>query len=279
MTAANAADPTIRHLDCGTMCPAARLTGVDHIVCHVLLIETSDGLVLIDTGYGLGDIADPKGRLGPARHLLKPRLDAAQTALRQVESLGHNGTDVRHIIVTHLDIDHVGGISDFPHATIHVTRAEEEAARTLPSFADKSRYHPKQWAHGPKWNLLDADGEAWFGFAAARQLPGLDDRFAVIPLPVHTRGHAGVAVRTGDGWLLHAGDAYFHRAEVPQARSSSPAGERAPRGLLMFQRTAAVQWKRRCENLERLRELALRHGDEVRIIPAHDAGELAAFGG
>lgn len=47
----------IHHLNCGTDCPfggalfdgrSKGLTG--HLVCHCLLIETNEGLVLVDTG-------------------------------------------------------------------------------------------------------------------------------------------------------------------------------------------------------------------------------------
>ena len=61
----------VHHLNAGTMCPmSARLVNGQgglfkraRLVCHVLLLETEDGLVLVDTGLGLGDIAKPE-RLG-----------------------------------------------------------------------------------------------------------------------------------------------------------------------------------------------------------------------
>ena len=35
------------------------------LVCHVLLVETPrSGLVLVDTGFGLDDVAEPRARLG-----------------------------------------------------------------------------------------------------------------------------------------------------------------------------------------------------------------------
>ena len=41
------------HLSCGTM----RMPTVPTLVSHVLLLETDAGLVLVDTGFGLEDIA------------------------------------------------------------------------------------------------------------------------------------------------------------------------------------------------------------------------------
>ncbi|MCV9925973.1 MBL fold metallo-hydrolase, partial [Acinetobacter baumannii] len=48
----------IHHLHCGTMCPVcAPLFGQKgfqaKVVCHCLLVETDQGLVLIDTGLGI----------------------------------------------------------------------------------------------------------------------------------------------------------------------------------------------------------------------------------
>ena len=50
------------------------------------------------------------------------------TWARQVEALGYSARDVRHIVVTHLDPDHAGGLSDFPDAEVHIFRAEHKAA-------------------------------------------------------------------------------------------------------------------------------------------------------
>jgi glyoxylase-like metal-dependent hydrolase (beta-lactamase superfamily II) len=36
----------------------------------------------------------------------------------QVQRLGFDPRDVRHIVLTHLDFDHAGGLDDFPHATV-----------------------------------------------------------------------------------------------------------------------------------------------------------------
>ena len=68
----------VHHLNCGTM----DAPGAD-IVCHVLLVETDNGLVLVDSGFGLRDCADPT-RIGPSRHLLRPIFDVNETAARQV---------------------------------------------------------------------------------------------------------------------------------------------------------------------------------------------------
>lgn len=255
------------------MCPHAgvALGLVDpdpgHLVARCTLIEAGDGLVLIDTGYGLGDVNGPR-RLGPARHLLGARLSAAQTAHHQVRALGYDVADVRHICVTHLDLDHAGGLGDFPNASVHVHASELAAARR-PALDAKLRYRPGHWAHGPRWQEHAAvDGEPWFGFDRVRLLEDLPIEIAMIPLPGHSAGHSGYAINTAGGWLLHAGDAYLHRGEV-----ASPP--RASRTLLGYHRINSSDSRLRRANADRLSELVRDHGDEVTVFCSHDAGEFA----
>ena len=119
------ADVKVHHLNCGTLYPL----GCGELVCHVLLVETGNGLVLIDTGFGPKDCGDPARRVGASRHLVRPVLNPAETAANQVEQLGFRRDDVRHIVITHFDNDHIGGIADFPGAQIHVTAREAFGAR------------------------------------------------------------------------------------------------------------------------------------------------------
>lgn len=264
----------VHHLSCGTMCPigGARVTGHEVFVCHVLLVETKDGLVVVDSGYGLADVRDAT-RLGLARRLIRPVLREEETVLRRVEALGFSASDVRHVVLTHLDVDHAGGIADFPHATIHATATEHDAATARRTFKERERYRAAHFAHGPRWELHGAFGERWMGFDAVRAIERTDADVLVVPLAGHTRGHAAIAVRAeGGAWLLHCGDAYFHGAEVRGADG------RAPFGLQAFLRVNAIDDGLRRRNLERLRELARREPD-IQLFCAHDPEELRALGG
>jgi glyoxylase-like metal-dependent hydrolase (beta-lactamase superfamily II) len=272
----------IHHLNCATMCPAsARLVNGEGglfspatMVCHCLLIETAaHGLVLVDTGLGLGDVRQPRPRLSPFfLDLDGVQLREEETALRQVERLGFSARDVRHLVLTHLDFDHAGGIEDFPGATVHVLGAELEAARRdCQGFIGRNRYRPMQWDEGVRWRPYEVGGEPWFGFASVRDLGGLPPEILLVPLVGHTWGHCGVAVRTRSGWLLHAGDAYFHRAEMDPAAPSCPPGLRA------YQRMMEVDRKARLSNQERLRELVQARGSELVVFSGHDAAELVAL--
>jgi glyoxylase-like metal-dependent hydrolase (beta-lactamase superfamily II) len=261
----------IHHLNTGTMCPIGRrfVNGTGGIfqrarmVCHCLLVETNDGLALVDTGIGLDDIAQPQ-RLG--RKWVRqtaPQLDPAETAVQQVKALGYSPGDVRHLLLTHLDRDHAGGIPDFPGAKVHVHRKEHEMAVLNKIAAPKGRYVTEQWKHGPDWMFYGEGGEDWFGFKGVRALGDREPDVLMIPLPGHTPGHCGIAVRGKDKWLLHAGDSYFFHGQLQ-------AFPRMPLVLGLFQRRADMDRHARIANQERLRTLKATHGSEVTIFNSHD---------
>jgi glyoxylase-like metal-dependent hydrolase (beta-lactamase superfamily II) len=272
----NTAPRAIHHLNCGTLCPrgARLLVGEGgllasaRLVCHCLLIEGAEGLVLVDTGFGIEDTRRPRQLGLPFVTLIRPRLDASETALVQVRRLGFEPGDVGHVVTTHLDLDHAGGLPDFPDAEVHLLGRELDAA-LHPGWRERPRYIAAHWAHNPHWIQHEPAGEEWFGFESVRILPGSDAEILLIPLPGHTLGHTGVAVRQRDRWLLHCGDAYFHHGEV-----QTPA--HCPPGIAAFQVLDQVDGEARHQNRERLRELAQRQADDVELICSHDASYLGA---
>lgn len=268
---------TIHHLDCFSMCPFNRALTTragagwgarGRLVAHCLLVETAKGLVLVDTGVGLDDVRDPAGRLGGGfAWITGSSFDPARTAVRQVEALGYKADDVTDIVVTHLDLDHAGGLPDFPRARVHIFGAELDAALARPTLRERERYKSVHWAHGPRWVRHKPGGDRWKGFEAVRAVTERDPEVLMIPLHGHTRGHVAVAVQHGDRWLLHAGDAYFFTDEVHAERPWCPPG------LAMFQRAVAIDDAQRRANQTRLRTLVRNEGD-VTVFCAHDPEEF-----
>ncbi len=104
-----------------------------------------------------------------------------------------------------------------------------------------------------------------------RDLVGQNSDVLIVPLAGHTPGHCGIAVRTGEGWLLHAGDAYFFRGEMD-------LGEYHCTPMLRFyQRMMASDNTAWLSNQARLRRLKQTHGRDIRLFCAHDAKELETF--
>ena len=238
------------------------------VIAHCLLIEAGGEFVLVDTGFGTDDCANRK-RLGrPFNAFAAPICDEGETALRQVEAMGINPADVRHIVTTHLDADHAGGLGDFHEAQVHVLATELVAAEH-PPLRERSRYVKAQWAHGPHWVEYGPGGDRWFGFESIRLLPDLDAEIALIPLPGHSTGHCGVAVNTPSGWLLHCGDAFFHHGEIETPMN-------CPRGWRIFQSLNQHDGEARHRNQKRLRGLRQEHGSEITMICSHDPQMLDA---
>lgn len=214
----------IHHVNCVSACPLGGfvMDGMTtnairgRLTSHCLLLEKEGGLVLVDTGYGLRDVADPRSRL--SKFFLtfnKPELREEMTAFRQIERLGLAPLDVRHIVLSHLDFDHAGGLDDFANATVHLLADEVRSATAQRTALDRMRYRTQQWGSRARWVTYGAnEGEPWLGFDHVQELAGIGPDVLLVPLIGHTLGHAGVAVRRASGWLFYAADAYFYHREM-----------------------------------------------------------------
>ena len=271
----------IHHLNCGCMCPigGALFDGFSKgltakLACHCLLLETEQGLVLIDTGFGVKDMERTTKRVSKFfANFNNIQFDRKYTAYDQIVARGFDPLDVRHIVLTHLDFDHAGGLEDFPNATVHVMQAEMDAARARRGFVANRRFEEKQWNDVKKWQFYNRDGGEWYGFDSVRDLHGLPPDILMIPLPGHTMGHAGIAINTGTDWLLHAGDAYFYRDEMHQPkRHCTP-------GLRFYQTLMEENRPLRLHNQQRLRDLSVAKGSEIRFLCSHDAQEFEHYAG
>jgi hypothetical protein len=86
----------IHHLNCGTMCPFGFPSDDDtggffergHGVIHCLLVNTGDGLALVDTGWGRRDYIDPSPAVQQFMGMIGCPRDPDETAIRQVETQG-----------------------------------------------------------------------------------------------------------------------------------------------------------------------------------------------
>ena len=268
----------IHHLNCISTCPlgGALMDGQSmslrgRLTCHCMLVEARATLVLIDTGFGLRDVEHPHSRLSRFfLTLLAPDFRQELTAVRQIERLGFDPRDVRHIVLTHLDFDHAGGLDDFPHAQVHMLGAERDAATAQRTLLDRMRYRPQQWSTRANWRVYpQSQGDSWYGFEAVRGLTGVPPEIVLVPLIGHTLGHAGVAIeRTGGQWVLQAGDAYFYHAEMDVERP------RCTPGLKLYQWMMQKDGRARVHNQRRLRDLKRAHSKAVRILSSHDVEEF-----
>ena len=105
----------IHHLNCVSSCPlggrlfdgrSPSILQRGALCCHCLLLETADGLTLVDTGFGTADVRNPRSRLsGFFLTLLSPDFREEMTAVRQIER--HERRLAAHHVEHHLEC---GGI-------------------------------------------------------------------------------------------------------------------------------------------------------------------------
>jgi len=154
---------------------------------------------------------------------VRPALNPAEPAITQVQALGIDPHDVRSIVLTHHDVDHVGGIADFPWASVYASRAQIDLI--IPALRKDMvrRLHPVQWSHTPQWKPVTLS-ETWRSRPSFR----LNDSLSLVALDGHIEGHCAVVIdRENKPPLIHAGDAVMDvKTELFGGRA--PLGLRGP---------------------------------------------------
>ena len=242
-------------------------------VAHCVLVETDDGLLLVDTGWGTRDCTNPTPFMRGVIAISGFDRELNETAVRQVERLGYAPAEIKHIVLTHFHFDHAGGLPDFPWAKVHIYRGEYEAVTQPQDMYERYPYRPEHWSHGPDWAVLSLRGDRWFGLECTPLIDLGTIAFCLVPLVGHTRGHCAVALRLPDGWLLQCGDAYTYHGDVDPGHPFQPPYRRLLRPLFNVNRAMRPIGA----HAPRLRALLGEHGDEVRLTCTHDPHELEKF--
>ncbi|MGD2155378.1 MAG: MBL fold metallo-hydrolase [Anaerolineales bacterium] len=258
----------VHHLNCGTIHTNTPYPGVS----HCLLLEGDKALTLVDTGFGINDYIHPSRHVRRFTRISGVPCDVRETALNQVKATGFEPQDVRHIVMTHLHLDHAGGIADFSWAQVHVFRNEYVSALKTRRFSlvDRIGYVDEHLRADINWMLHSFTGFKWFGFDAIPVLEQPSYEVFIVPLAGHSRGHCAVAVQLEEGWLLHCGDAYIRdmQIDIDEPKNPFPIGLRTISGVLFPPGPIA-----------RLRALRREHGEVIKMFCSHDRASYAELRG
>ncbi len=195
----NRHEAPVHHISCGRGIPLGaklfprRFQG--HMECHCLLVSLGNRFVLVDSGLSEQELEEPT-RLGMFAHSLGLQATPERAAHRQLAALGIEREQVTDIVLTHLDLDHAGGLADFPEARVHTSRSEYEAAHNPRSRSENMRYRPEQWVNA-RWELHKLQSQTAALIPLVEWPAILSNDFTqirLIPLGGHTRGHCGVLV-------------------------------------------------------------------------------------
>jgi glyoxylase-like metal-dependent hydrolase (beta-lactamase superfamily II) len=215
------------------------------------VVEHPEGLIVIDTGLG-SHVTKPRTFRGfpPVPTKASPALEIGS----QMRKRGLDPSDVRRVILTHLDWDHTGGLHYFPAAEVLVHSPEYEFAQTR---MGRARYRPSLWPERFAPDVYELEAEPFGPFPASRPVTDAGD-LRIIPIPGHAPGQVAVALDTGDVTLLFSAD-HMLRADwfVEDLR--------AERLIMMgaFGKEDARQTSQRLQQLAEQRPVVL--------LPAHDS--------
>jgi len=174
---------------------------------YAWVIEHPEGVIVVDTGQGAHLLESGKSLHPYLRWEVAFRIDREQEIGPQLRSLGIAPRDVKRVVLTHLHMDHDGGLAHFPDSEILVAAGE---LRTASGTLGRLRgYLPHRW---PTWfdpKPLSLAAEAFGPFATSRQLTQAGDVVAVAT-PGHTADHISIVVQDGEINYLLAGDTSYN---------------------------------------------------------------------
>jgi len=173
-------------------------------------IEHRDGVILVDTGASAA--AKNLPRWHPYfRNAVRFDIEPEQEAGPQLRAIGIGPGDVRRVVMTHLHIDHDGGLEAFPKSEILVSPGELARASGI---AGRVRgYLPQRWPKDFNPKPLVLDGGPYGLFERSKRLSA-DGAIVAVSTPGHTTDHLSVIVEDGDRAVFIAGDASYSQATM-----------------------------------------------------------------
>jgi glyoxylase-like metal-dependent hydrolase (beta-lactamase superfamily II) len=206
------ADISVEYLDCGTIRNDLNFNAFGRTIatesdpepvaergdvpCYSLVIDHPEGVILWDTGSHpeAGDGHWPADLYDTMYHY-----DAdTMTVERAIDEAGYSVDDVDYVVMTHLHMDHTGGLRHFEGTDVPIFVHEEEL---------KFAYYS---AKTPEGNIgyVDADFDRDLNWEIVhRQRETHFDDIEFIHLPGHTPGLIGGIIDIDDyGTLVVAGD-------------------------------------------------------------------------
>lgn len=192
---------SVKVLSCAVMKPWI-LRQEEGTTC--LLVETAQGMVLVDCGIGASSYSLPSRRMRFLLNTFGILSNVQNSAVKQLENLGCSSSDIRHIVLSHAHFDHAGGVTDFPEALIHLHEREYEGFSHPTRWLDMG-YHREDLPRDREYILYRQITGKWLGWDAIR-LPFTPEIY-LIPLFGHTKGMCGVAIKDEKEWVFYCTDA------------------------------------------------------------------------
>lgn len=240
----------------------------------VAIIEhATQGVVLFDTGYSprFKEVT----RHFPERFyaLATPvSIEPEETAVAQLQEMGIQISDVRHVVLSHFHADHVAGAADFTAAQYVFSLEEYRYFKAMSNFGRvksgflnallptdlEQRMSPLNQTlnmqHSRIVRPIAELGEGWFG----TDLFG-DESIMLVLLPGHTIGQTGLFVRGPNQ------QNYFLVADAAWLKASFEENV-TPMGIAQF---LFHDRKTYAKTLGRIHDVSQKRNSNLNIIPCH----------
>jgi len=148
------------------------------------LIKHPKRNILFDLGNSLFVAENPEKHWGDVVNAYYPVMKKEQYVVNQLKKIGINPEDINYVILSHLHLDHAGGVGDFPNAVYVVQQKEYDWAYS-PENNQKDAYIKADFDKPVKWKKLN--GEETYDFFG-------DGTLEIWFTPGHTPGHQSLMV-------------------------------------------------------------------------------------
>lgn len=215
-----------------------------------IVVETTDGWVVLETGFSRASLDDEAACRaiyapdGCGYDYVPPEGLAGEPFTAALAGIGLSPEDVTLAAVSHLHIDHSGGLPLLADAGVPVVIQDRELTFGLDRAGIPEAYYRGDYAdRGVDWQIVDGDAEI---------APGI----SVLLTPGHTPGHMS------------------YRVELPQSGSWIFAMDAADLGQNLMDCVPPGAYadpedaERAISSLRRLRDVAT--ASDARLVPCHD---------
>ncbi len=176
------------------------------------LILHPEGPILVDAGMS-PRVADPgylPGWHPYFRRAVRFEVAPDEAIDRRLAALGIAPQDLRAVVLTHLHIDHMAGLTHLPSSRVLLSRLEWRVAQGLAGAVRGYLLEHLPKGFRPEFLRFEEEGPPPFPRAASLTA---DRRVLALPTPGHSAGQVSVLVENEGRYALIAGDAsYTERA-------------------------------------------------------------------
>lgn len=223
-------------------------------VFSYLVEHPEKGHLLLDTGLHPSFSERKRGNFGPLLgRIVKTKVEKGQDIASQLRAMGLSVSNIRNIVLSHLHLDHPGGLSLFREQTgvrVYIDRSELDAARSRFSlFKGYIKAHLAGFDFRPLDYPLSIQP-----FGAVSDFFN-DGSVFVIRTAGHSPGHVSVLLNDSKGPILLTFDAAHRKSNLDE--ELPPIGDYP--GVM--------------ESVRQLKALVIRF-PHIRVIYGHDPEQL-----